>query len=56
MKGFKTVGYVAATILGVLTVPQVQELISHYPVMATFINGTIIVALRWVTSSPIFKA
>jgi hypothetical protein len=55
MKGFKTIGYVAATILGVLAVPQVQELIAQYPVTATFINGTVVLGLRWVTTSPIFN-
>lgn len=54
-KGYKTIGYVAASVLAVLTVPQIQELISQYPDIAAIINGTVIVILRWITTSAIFN-
>lgn len=54
-KGYKTIGYVAASVLAVLTVPQIQELISQYPEAAAIINGTVIVILRWITTSAIFS-
>lgn len=54
-KGFKTIGYVAASILAVLTVPQIQELIAHYPQAAAVINGVVILGLRWITTTAIFN-
>ena len=42
-------------VLAVLTVPQIQELISQYPDIAAIINGTVIVILRWITTSAIFN-
>ena len=55
MRGFKTIGWVAATVLGVLAIPQVQELISAYPQTAVIVNGVVVAALRWVTTTPIFN-
>ena len=54
--GWKTVTYAAGIILAVLTVPEVQTLIATYPVAATVINGGIVVVLRLLTTSAIFKA
>jgi hypothetical protein len=55
MKGYKTIGYVAATILAVLTVPEIQAIIAEHPAIATIINGVVIGLLRFVTTTPIFK-
>lgn len=55
MKGFKTIGYVATTMLAILTLPEVQDLVSEYPRASVVINGGIIVILRVLSTTPIFN-
>lgn len=54
LSGWKTITYAASIVLAVLMVPEVQTLIASYPTAATIINGGIIVALRFVTTSGVF--
>lgn len=54
-KGWKTITYIAASILAVLSVPQIQELIAQYPEAAVIVNGVVIGTLRWVTTTGIFN-
>lgn len=56
MKGWKTVVYAGGILLAVLTVPQVQEFIGNYPTAAVFVNSVLVVALRFITTTPIFDA
>lgn len=56
MKGFKTIGYVAVSILAVLGVPEIQALVVAHPSVAVVVNGVIVGLLRFITTSPIFKA
>lgn len=55
MKGWKTITYVAASILAVLSVPQIQELIAQHPELAIIVNGVVVAGLRWVTTTTIFN-
>jgi len=54
-KGWKTFTYAAGTMLAVLMVPQVQELIAQYPTISVIINGAVIAALRFITTTPVIK-
>ena len=56
MKFSKTISYAALSILAVLSVPEIQALIAQYPVVATIVNGVIVGALRWATTTPLLKA
>lgn len=55
MQGWKTVTYAAGLILAVISVPQFQDLIAQNPTVAAVVNGIIVVALRWFTTTPIFN-
>lgn len=55
MKGYRTVGYIATTLIAVISVPEVQNLIAEYPVTATIINGVVIGILRVISTTPIFN-
>lgn len=54
MKGFKTATY-AGVLVAIIQVPEVQELIKQYPDVAVYVNSTVIVFLRTLSTSPIFN-
>lgn len=55
MKGYKTLGYAASTLIAVLTLPEIQAVIQEYPVASVIVNSFIIGILRLVTATPLFN-
>lgn len=55
MKGYKTIGYAATTLIAVISVPEVQEWIKDYPTAAVAINSVLIGILRIISTTPIFN-
>jgi hypothetical protein len=57
MSGWKTVvASVAVTLLGILESTQVTSLVAAHPGAVTTVVGVLMLVLRFVTTSPIFKS
>lgn len=54
IKGYKTIGYAIATLLAVLTLPEVQEWIADHPTYAVLSNSAVIAILRYFSTTTIF--
>ena len=56
VKGWKTVGFGAlVAVLGLLESNEVTSLVAQYPGTVTTIIGLVIMGLRFLTTSAIFK-
>jgi hypothetical protein len=55
-KGWRTILVgTAVTVLGILEGAQVTHLVTEYPGTFATTVGIVIVALRWITTTPVFK-
>jgi len=53
MKFSKTITYALLTLVGVLTLPEVQAWVSAHPAYAVLTNSAFIAILRFLTVSPL---
>lgn len=53
MQGYRSIGFWAAFLLSVLTLPDVQQLISNYPKSFSTALAILGVLLRTLTTTPI---
>lgn len=55
MKFSKTITYALVTLVGVLSLPEVQQWVSAHPTYAVLSNSVFIAILRYLTISPLFN-
>lgn len=51
--GYKTISFAAGVMVAVLASPEIQSLISEYPVEAFWINNVAVIILRHFTVAPL---